>query len=101
LINGAESSLLKELKMPFTPIIPSIHAYTGQDGENTATTDLPSPSDPLPQDTPLPISHAVEFLADALAEQGKKDEAGELYRDLGEKHDRMRAAYWAHRRSTL
>ena len=86
--------------MPFTPVLPAVQIYTGQEREATST-GLPLPSDPLPQDTPLPISHAVEFLADALAEQGKTDEAAELYKDLGERLDRIRASYWAYRRSTL
>ena len=56
------------------------------------------PSDPLPDDTPLPISHALEFLADALVEQGKLTEAKTVLNELGQKYDRMRAGYWEFRK---
>jgi len=88
--------------MAYTPIVPAIQVYTGQTSEsNDATTDLPLPSDPLPDDTPLPISHAVEFLADAFVEQKRIDEAKALFADLGGKYDRIRAAYWDYRGNAL
>lgn len=90
--------------MPFHPLLPAVEPYaTRPDDHLTArpsSTDFayPLPSDPLPKDTPLPISHALEFVADARAEQGNKVEAAELFADLGAKYDRMRAAYWDFRR---
>lgn len=88
--------------MAYTPILPAIQVYTGQSADSTETkSDLPLPFDPLPEDTPLPISHAVEFLADAYVEQKRIDEAKALYADLGEKHDKIRAAYWDYRKNAL
>jgi protein farnesyltransferase/geranylgeranyltransferase type-1 subunit alpha len=52
----------------------------------------------LPNDTPLPISYALEFHAEALLEQGKKEEAGEVFVQLRDEFDRMRGTYWDHRR---
>jgi protein farnesyltransferase/geranylgeranyltransferase type-1 subunit alpha len=52
----------------------------------------------LPNDTPLPISYALEFYAEALLEQGKKEEAGEVFVQLRDEVDRMRGTYWDHRR---
>jgi protein farnesyltransferase/geranylgeranyltransferase type-1 subunit alpha len=98
----ANGRLLKELDTTYTSILPAIQIYTGQPADSTeSASDLPLPSDPLPEDTPLPISHAVEFLADAYVEQKRVDEAKALYADLGEKHDRIRAAYWDYRKSAL
>lgn len=56
------------------------------------------PSDPLPKDTPLPISYALELYAESLLEQDKKKEAGEVFAQLGDEVDRIRASYWDHRR---
>jgi len=63
--------------------------------------DLPLPTVAPTGDTPLPISHALEYLADALAEQGKTAEAGAVFEKLGQSHDRMRAGYWEFRKRQL
>lgn len=56
------------------------------------------PSNPLPKDTPLPISYALEFYAEASLEQGEKKEAAIVFERLGGEVDRMRASYWYYRR---
>lgn len=76
----ADIRLLKELDLSFTSCVEAVAEYTNVDP---------------------PVSYAIEFQADALLEQGKKDEAAELYTELAEKHDRIRAAYWDWRRSSL
>ena len=86
--------LLKHLNKPYTPLIPAIAIYTGKDIVSESSGDLPMPSDPLPGDTPLPISYALEFYAEALLEQSKKAEAAEVFAQLGNEVDRIRASYW-------
>ena len=84
--------------------MPALQVYTGRSSgtpQSAETSTYPAANDPLPDDTPLPISHAVEFLADSLAEQGKTEEAAELFSELEEKHDRIRAAYWRWRKASL
>lgn len=49
----------------------------------------------------MPISHALEILADAMVEQGKEKEAVDVYDQLGQEVDRIRAAYWAFRRDQV
>lgn len=83
----AHFRLLKELDVPYTSLLTDIEPYAK--GE---TRDV---------NTPLPVAHAVEFCADALVEQGRKEEAADLFVALGERHDRIRAAYWDWRRSCL
>jgi protein farnesyltransferase/geranylgeranyltransferase type-1 subunit alpha len=92
------TSVIKHLKLSYTPLLPAIFAYTGRDDIPTTSTALPMPSDPLPQDTPLPISYALEFYAEALLEQGKKGEAGQVFAQLRDEVDRIRASYWDYRR---
>jgi len=96
----ADNRLLNHMKSPYTPLLPSIIPYTGSESIESTPEDYenPLPQDPLPKDTPLPISHALEFVADALVEQGKTTEAAEIFTDLGEKYDRIRLAYWSHRK---
>lgn len=85
------------------PLLPAILPYTARDGiaaiAESTDEDLPLPSEPLPRDTPLPISHALEYLADTLVEEGKPDQAREILTELSEKYDRMRAVYWGFRAS--
>ena len=93
--------LLKHLKRPYSPLLPCILSYTAREGAAipaTEPTEYPTPSDPLPNDTPLPIPMALEFLADAASEQGDSEKARGIYDELGQKYDRMRGAYWAYRR---
>jgi len=97
LIRELISSLLKHLKKPYTPLLPAIAIYTGKDIPSDSTS-LPLPCDPLPKDTPLPISYALEFYAECLLEQNKKDEAAEVFAQLGNEVDRIRASYWDYRR---
>lgn len=90
--------MLKHLNKPYTPLIPAIAVYTGKDIVSESSGGLPMPSDQLPQDTPLPISYALEFYAEALLEQSKKAEAAEIFAQLGNEVDRIRASYWDYRR---
>ena len=90
--------LLKHLKKPYTPLLSSIAVYTAKDIVSESSGDLPMSSDPLPQDTPLPISYALEFYAEALLEQSKKADAAEIFAQLGNEVDRIRASYWDYRR---
>jgi protein farnesyltransferase/geranylgeranyltransferase type-1 subunit alpha len=93
--------LLKHLKKPYTPLLPAIAIYTGKDltlPPSESEKSLPMPSDPLPRDTPLPISHALEFYAECLLEQGQKKEAGDVFSQLRDEVDRIRASYWDYRR---
>jgi len=89
---------LKHLNKPYTALLPSIAVYTGKDIVSESSSDMPMPSDPLPNDTPLPISYALEFYAEALLEQSKKAEAAEIFAQLGKEVDRIRASYWDYRR---
>lgn len=104
-----ELRLLKHLRLPFSPLLPAILPYCAgssmplAEADPTASTPteqsiLPMPADPLPNDTPLPISHALEFAADALADQGRLGEASQVFAELASTHDRMRAGYWEFRR---
>ncbi|ORY35543.1 hypothetical protein BCR39DRAFT_510606 [Naematelia encephala] len=93
--------LLKHLNQPFTPLLPAIQTYTGHGSTPVKDFSYPIPLDPLSRDTPLPISHALEFLADALAEQGKTEEAAEVFKQLGQEVDRMRAGYWDYRKQQI
>ncbi len=88
------------MKLPFSPLLPPIMPYTEAVSAKMpkGSNEYREPSNPLPDETPLPISHALEFLADALVEQGKKGEAGQVYERLGKETDRMRGAYWDFRR---
>ena len=99
------SSLLKHLKLPMAPLLPAILPYTAREGiaaiAQSSDPSLPLPSDPLPPDTPLPISHALEYLADTLVQEGKGEQAREVYEELGSTYDRMRAAYWHHRAASV
>ncbi|RXK41121.1 protein farnesyltransferase/geranylgeranyltransferase type-1 subunit alpha [Tremella mesenterica] len=91
---------LKYLKKPLTPLLPAILPYTEREDVTITAkeeTNLPMPSNPLPRDTPLPISYALEFLAESYQEQGLSIEAAAVYTELSEKYDRMRSAYWAYR----
>ena len=64
----------------------------------TTTGDLSLALGPLPPDIPVPISYALEYLADALLEQGEASEAAAVFDELGQKCDRMRAGYWEYRK---
>jgi protein farnesyltransferase/geranylgeranyltransferase type-1 subunit alpha len=95
--------LLKHLNQPYTPVLPSILCYTATSGDTQSSSSpedhiYPLRTTPLTKDTPLPISHALEFVADALVEQGKTADAAEIFEDLGNKYDRIRLAYWQHRK---
>jgi protein farnesyltransferase/geranylgeranyltransferase type-1 subunit alpha len=92
------NSLLKHLKKPYTSILPAIAIYTDKSISTDSSSTLPMPSDPLPNDTPLPISYALEFYAESLLEQSKKEEAAEVFAQLGGEVDRIRASYWDYRR---
>ncbi|KAI9637445.1 putative pheromone maturation-related protein, partial [Dioszegia hungarica] len=97
--------LLKHFSHPFSPILPALHPYLAHPDlkslipspPSSSLSNLPAARDPLPGDTPLPISHAVEFLADTLVEMGRLGDAGLIFAKLGEL-DRMRAGYWEYRR---
>ncbi|WVO23079.1 uncharacterized protein IAS62_004424 [Cryptococcus decagattii] len=93
---------LKHFSLPLAPLLPAILPYTAyQPNPDTEINDafhLPMPSDPLPQDTPLPIPLALEYLADTFIEQNKVDDAAEVFEKLSSKYDRMRAGYWEFRR---
>ncbi|WWC63343.1 uncharacterized protein I303_105943 [Kwoniella dejecticola CBS 10117] len=94
--------LLRHFKLLLTPLLPAILPYTAQaSSQPTESTDnfgFPLPPGPLPNDTPLPVPLALEYLADALLEQGSNGEAGEVFADLSSNYDRMRAGYWEYRR---
>lgn len=93
---------LKHFSLPLAPLLPAILPYTAyQPNPDTEINDafhLPMPSDPLPQDTPLPIPLALEYLADTFIEQNRVDDAAEVFEKLSSKYDRMRAGYWEFRR---
>jgi protein farnesyltransferase/geranylgeranyltransferase type-1 subunit alpha len=90
--------LLKHLKKTYTSLLPAVAIYTGKELPSDPSITLPMPSDPLPKDTPLPISYALEFYAESLLEQGKKSEAAEVFAQLGNEVDRIRASFWDYRR---
>ncbi|WVO13488.1 hypothetical protein L204_101108 [Cryptococcus depauperatus] len=94
--------LLRHFALPLSPLLPSILPYTAEPEKSNLTTSdsysFPLPSKPLPEDTPLPIPLALEYLGDVLIEQGENDAAGQVFKDLGRRHDRMRAGYWEFRR---
>ncbi|WWD19103.1 hypothetical protein CI109_103561 [Kwoniella shandongensis] len=94
--------LLKHFKLPLTPLLPAVIPYTTRPSatsvESSSTFDFPLPSDPLPNDTPLPVSLALEYLGDSLIEQNQTTEAGQVFEELSLKYDRMRAGYWEYRR---
>jgi protein farnesyltransferase/geranylgeranyltransferase type-1 subunit alpha len=92
------NSLLKHLKKPYTSILPAITIYTDKPISTDSASTLPMPSDPLPKDTPLPISYALELYAESLLEQNKNEEAAEVFAQLGGEVDRIRASYWDYRR---
>lgn len=94
---------MKHLKLPLTPLLPAIATYTGRSDlvSPSDPTPLPMPQESLPADTPLPISHALELWAEILVEQEQKDEAAKVYIQLRDEVDRMRAAYWDHRRRAV
>jgi protein farnesyltransferase/geranylgeranyltransferase type-1 subunit alpha len=46
-------------------------------------------------------SHALDFMADCWAEQGKKEEADKALMLLGDKYDRIRKNYWEWKRVAL
>jgi protein farnesyltransferase/geranylgeranyltransferase type-1 subunit alpha len=46
-------------------------------------------------------SHAMDMLAEIYAEQGKTEKADLYLQRLGDKWDRVREGYWAHRRTCL
>jgi protein farnesyltransferase/geranylgeranyltransferase type-1 subunit alpha len=89
---------LKHLNKPYTSLLPAISIYTDKDLAFDSSSSLSMPSEALPNDTPLPISHALEFYAEALLEQKKKEEAAEVFAQLGNEVDRIRASYWDYRR---
>ncbi|GFZ49588.1 hypothetical protein JCM24511_07708 [Saitozyma sp. JCM 24511] len=78
--------ILTHFKLPLAPLSPAVVPYT--EGSTAFTTvdsssfDFPLPSVPLPADTPLPVPLALEFQADALAEQGKTGEASAVFAEL-------------------
>lgn len=94
---------MKHLKLPLSPLLPSITIYTNHPSSDsdTSTSTFPIRSEPLSNDTPVPISYALEMYAEILLEQGKKEEAGQVFEDLRDGVDRIRAAYWDHRLSSI
>ncbi len=94
--------MLTFLKQPLSPLLPVILPYTtgtaARIPEIEARPEIPHPSDPLPKDTPLPISHALEYLADCLVEQRQIAEAKEVFEELRQRYDRIRAGYWSFRK---
>lgn len=97
--------LLKHFQLPMAPLLPAVLPYTAREGiaalAQSPDAALPLPSEPLPPDTPLPISHALEYLADTLVQAGKGEQARAVYLELGTTYDKMRAAYWHHRASSV
>ena len=95
---------MKHLKSPLTPLLPSIAIYAAlplPDGtlpipDSDANTTYPIPVG-LSNDTPVPISYALELYAEILLEQNQKKEAGEVFGQLRDEVDKIRAAYWDHR----
>lgn len=101
------SSILKHFHLPSTPFLPTFIPYltsstsipsTSLPPAADASSPLPLAKDPLPADTPTPISFALEFYAEAMVEQGRTGDAEGVFRELGEEVDRMRAGYWEYRR---
>ncbi|WWC90667.1 uncharacterized protein L201_005603 [Kwoniella dendrophila CBS 6074] len=94
--------LLRHFKLPLSPLLPAILPYTTRPSAkipgNPQDLDFPLPSSPLADDTPLPVSLALEYLADTLLEQGLSAEAGEVFSELSTQYDRMRAGYWEYKR---
>ena len=95
-------SLLRHLQLSLTPLLSAIIPYTAgttiKQGLKSASSEYPAPSYPLPIDTPLPVSLALEFFADALIEQGHMNDAAVIFAELSHQYDRMRAGYWEYRR---
>ena len=89
---------MKHLKAPLKPLLPSIAIYTAR--PDIITSDdrsaYPVPGE-LSKDTPVPISYALELYAEILLEQDKTKEAGEVFVELRDGVDRIRAGYWDHR----
>ncbi|WWC71526.1 uncharacterized protein I206_105484 [Kwoniella pini CBS 10737] len=94
--------LLRHFKLPLTPLLPAILLYTSRSPSEALTCpedfNYPGPPTPLPKDTPLPVPLALEYLGDALIEQGSNSQAGEVFSDLSTKYDKMRTGYWEYRR---
>lgn len=88
---------MKHLKSPLAPLLPSIAAYTAKPNLSLNDTDLPIIPGELSKDTPVPISYALEFYAEILLEQNRKEEAGEVFGQLRDEVDKIRGAYWDHR----
>ncbi|WVW85575.1 hypothetical protein I302_107613 [Kwoniella bestiolae CBS 10118] len=94
--------LLRHFRLPLTPLLPAILPYTARPSSEVPETpegfDFATASSPLPRDTPLPVPLALEYLGDALVEQGSNAEAGEVFSELSSHYDKMRAGYWEYRR---
>lgn len=94
--------LLRHYKLPLNPLLPAILPYTARPSaaphKAPGDFDFALPSSSLPNDTPLPVSLALEYLADALLEQNSNAEAGEVFSELSLQYDKMRSGYWEFRR---
>jgi len=96
--------VLRASSLPRAPLLPVLAPYMAgaavdlppHNVEDTAS--WPARTAPVSKNTPTPVAPALEFLADALVEMGKKTDAALVFAQLANEADQMRAAYWTMRR---
>ncbi|WOO81600.1 Protein farnesyltransferase/geranylgeranyltransferase type-1 subunit alpha [Vanrija pseudolonga] len=95
--------IIRAVNAPRDTILPALTPYLAGAAVPVPAAKLdlgyPTREGPLSVDTPLPVPLALEFLADTLAEGGQLADASAVFGQLASEVDRMRAAYWEHRRS--